>query len=311
MVPISPTLTVGSTLTLNGDVNAIAAKGNYLYVCLKYNYTDSTLFYIVDASDIANPKVIGSAIDYRTYFEPYGLALYGSYAYVDTYKKGLVVLDISNPSAPKVLASYDTLATIPKGIIGNHLYGVGYGLDYLSLSDPVHPKREGRFNAIFVSNTVVPWDETRCAMVIYPEYQISIVDFSIPASPRIAARSSETGLYSLAFCAGSLYFVPGYRTEEAFRFSWNGGDSIQQGGKVEIPGYDLCLTSLGNRLVVGVGHSYYAQNLFLLSTTGPQSPYVVGEGQLPLNPYHLTADGNRIYADMGNGELVAVEVTEH
>jgi hypothetical protein len=305
---------VGTVFTLPGQVQAMAAKDNRLCVCIRPPSPDSAtkLFYVVDASDPMNPQVIGSALDHGQFGYVYGLALFGSYAYVDTYLKGLVVLDISTPAAPSVIATYDTLATIPKGISGSHLYGVGYGLDYLSLSDPIRPKREGRLTNSSVSNLAVPWDETRCAFFSYETHQICMAEFTIPTSPKIVAHSSPTYYFDgMAFCTGSFFGMTVLRSPVALRFTWNGGDSIREQGRANLPGDGRCLTSLGDRLVVGVTKSSFVQNLFLLATSGPQSPYVVGECMLPFDPAQLTADGNRIYADLGDGNLVAVEVTEH
>jgi hypothetical protein len=312
MVPVGPTLTVGAVFTLPGEVQAMAARDSRLFVCIRPPSPDSAtkLFYIVDASDPMNPQVVGSALDHGQYGWVYGLALYGSYAYINTYSKGLAVLDISNPAAPGVLATYDTLATIPKGVSGTHLFGVGYGLDYLSLADPVHPKLEGRLTNARVSNLVAPWDETRCAFLRYDNDQINIADFSIPTSPRIVAWSSPIP-NGLAFCAGSLFAVTGNSSPGILRFTWDGGDSIYQAGKADLTGSAICLATLGNRIIVGTT-SRINPNLYLLSATGPQSPYVVGECSLPGPPCQLTADGNRIFAVLeGGGNWVAIEVTEH
>jgi len=308
MVPISPTLTVGSLFSLPGQVQAMATRGSNLFICLTPFSQDSStaLFYAVDASDPANPKVTGSTLDYGHYGYVYGLALYGSFAYVDTYLKGLAVLDISNPAAPRVLATYDTLATIPAGISGSHLYAVGYGLDYLSLADPVHPKREGRLTNASVSNFVTPWDETRCAFVNFNTYQINIADFSSPSSPRIVAYSSIYNTHDLVLCGGSLYTVTGYNSPAALRLGWVGSDSITQTGTADLPENSHVLTALGNRIVVDAGYT----RLFLLSTTGPQSPYVVGECPLPFDLVQLKAEGNRIYANLGSGRIMVVKVTE-
>jgi hypothetical protein len=314
MVPVGPTLTVGTVFTLPGHVEAMAARDNRLYVCLRPFSPDSTakLLYVVDASDLMSPQVVGSALDHGQYGWVYGLALYGSYAYVNTYSKGLTVLDISNPTAPGVLASYDTLSAIPAGIAGNHLYAIGYGLDYLSLSDPIHPRREGRSNVYNNPRLVAPWDETRCAVYYWNRDRVYMIDFTSPAAPKIIAYSSDTYYpKGLSFCAGSLFGVRNNREPAILRFTWDGGDSIYQAGKADLPGAGEYLASLGNRIVVGVSLSYSNSNLFLLSTTGPQSPYVVGECEIPLYPIRLAGDGNRIYADFGNGNLVAVEVAEH
>jgi hypothetical protein len=312
MVPVSTTLTVGSVFTLPGEVKAMAAKENKLYVCLFPFSPDSStaLFYVVDASDPANPRVIGSTLDHGHYGYVYGLALYGSFAYVDTYTKGLAVLDISNPAAPKVLAAYDTLASIPVGISGMHLYAVSYGLDYLSLSDPVHPKREGQANIDIHPSLAVPWDETHCAGYDLMGGYTVLVDFSNPQVPKTVAALPRTPLNGLAYSNGSLFLSCPSKSPAMLRFTWNGGDSIREQGRANLPGEGWCLTSLGNRIVVGVAKSYYDQNLYLLSTTGPQSPYVVGECALPYDPVHLTADGSRIGVDFGSGYMIIVEVTE-
>jgi len=312
-VPVGPTLTVGAVFTLPGEVQAMAARDSRLFVCIRPPSPDSVtkLFYVVDASDPMNPQVVGSALDHGQYGWVYGLALYGSYAYVNTYNEGLTVLDISNPAALRVLASYDTLAAIPAGIAGCHLYAIGYGLDYLSLSDPIHPRREGRSNIYNEPRLVAPWDETRCAVFDRNRHQVLIIDFTSPTAPMTIASSSTTSLYGLTLCAGSIFGARSSTSPAVLQFTWTGGDSICQQGRADLPGEGQCLATLANRIAVGVGRSYSDQNFFLLSASSPQSPYVVGECELPYDPLLLAADINKIYAYIGSGYVYIVEVIEH
>jgi len=317
-IPVGPTLTVGAVFTLPGEVQAMVARDNRLFVCISPPSPDSAtkLFYVVDASNPMNPQVVGSAMEHGQYGWVYGLALYGSYAYVNTYNEGLTVLDISNPTAPQVLASCDTLAAIPAGIAGSHLYAIGYGLDYISLADPVHPRREGRANIYNEPRLVAPWDETRCVVFDNQVKQLFIVDFSAPGSPRRVAYSHPFPGRTVSVCSGSIFVATGFSSLAVLKFNWSGNDSITQEGKTDLPAPSSFLIPVGNRLAVGTALAPYNESLFLLSSSGSQSPYVVGECELPYAPVHLAADGNRIYVDfgkyyMGEGYMTTIEVTEH
>lgn len=290
---------------------AMAAKENMFYVCALPQHPDSStkLFYAVDASDPTNPTIIGSALDYGRYgYIANGLALNGSYAYVYTQLEGLVTLDISNPAAPQVVGTNDTLCAVPVAVIGNHLYASAFGyLSYLSLYDPRNPKLivQTAFSSSF--NGIAPLDEARCA--ICPDNnQVAMVDFSAPNAPKIVAYSSHvSSLRRIVVCAGSLFGTTGSESPAVIQFAWNGGDSIYIRGKTDLPEHGECLTDAGSRIVVGAEN---VSDLYLLATSESKSPYVIAEGPIPTLPFNIVAVRNRIYVN-GGGQVYLVEVTEH
>ncbi len=100
--------------------------------------TDST-FNIINVADPTDPQLVQTLapIGYA-----YDIATDGNYAYVPTWQNGLVVIDVSDPVNPEVVAnhfgvSYDDHVFL----LGDHLYTGGVTI--INVADPFNPFVEG------------------------------------------------------------------------------------------------------------------------------------------------------------------------
>ena len=143
--PAVPTL-AGSYNTA-GYAQDVAVSGNYAYVSKTIGYDD--VFDIVDISNPAAPTLAGSYDALG--FNPGGVTVSGSYAYVADYDNGLVIIDISNPATPTLTGSYDT-----EGLVMNVAVSSGYayiadssnGLVIVDISNPEAPTLAGSYDAL-------------------------------------------------------------------------------------------------------------------------------------------------------------------
>ncbi|MDO8586543.1 MAG: sugar-binding protein [Armatimonadota bacterium] len=128
--PSSPT--VRSILPMS-RVEGIAARGSYLYVADQWD------FKIINASDDQNPYVM-SALGYGKLLG--GVRLRDNYAYVywaDIYGSGgFYVIDISNPTSPAQVGSYEFAGCNDLKLLGNYAFYStgGNGFMTVDISNP-------------------------------------------------------------------------------------------------------------------------------------------------------------------------------
>ena len=77
-----------------------------------------------------------------------GCCYSGNYAYVADSFNGLAIVNISNPTAPALAGSYDTVGHVEDvAIVGNYAYVAdGIGLVILNISDPTTPTLAGSYD---------------------------------------------------------------------------------------------------------------------------------------------------------------------
>lgn len=104
----SPSLLGRFSTGINTHSNWPTEDGNYL---VSAQETENGEVRIYNISDLANPQLI-STINSNTIGEnltsPHNPVVSGNLLYVSWYKAGLQVFDISDPSNPALIASYDT-----------------------------------------------------------------------------------------------------------------------------------------------------------------------------------------------------------
>ena len=128
---------------IKGWANDIYVSGNYAYVGV-----DGDLI-IVDVFVPSNPKLVGSL---NTYFfflmqghnfsdDIYDIDISGNYVYVAHGRHGLLIIDISDPSNPKIVEYLNTGDTRGVYISGNYAYVADYryGLVIVNISNPSRP----------------------------------------------------------------------------------------------------------------------------------------------------------------------------
>lgn len=110
----------------------VFAHGDYAYMVDGV----SSLFYVIDVSDLSDPRLEGSCM------VPPGLSdLYvlGDYVYMACNSSGLRVIDISNPSHPVVVGICDEISyALRVHVVGDYAYVADrdVGLQIVDVSDP-------------------------------------------------------------------------------------------------------------------------------------------------------------------------------
>ena len=178
-------------LPLKGKPIDIFVSGNYAYIYLQ----SGKGFQVINISDPDNPFEVGfvdmpGTTSGRLYVSD-------DYAYVATFDSGLRILDISNPSSPALIATYDGSRDFISVFVTNDLLYAIHGnynqlviLDVSTPSNPVEISKtnfpDGNENDIFVRDNYA-----YIAKQSDPN-GLLIMDVSDPANPTVAARIETT-----------------------------------------------------------------------------------------------------------------------
>lgn len=243
-----------------------AAEGDLFYV-ITYECTMHRCGYrlhVVDVSDRHSPRQIAT----RTGRTPITcVAAAGSYAYLIGGTR-LMVLDVSNPSAPTLVAT----AVLPGGFVGdvaiegNLLYAVGsFGLRVIDISDPLSPRLIG-------STGGGGWFTAAAqAGFLYAVAgnTFSVIDATDPTSPHVTGALSASGYVAVD---GAYAYVTGDRLQVV---DVSNPSNPVLAADVDIP--DLPADFVGTAEIhSGVAYVSTQQGIVLFDVSTPHSPQLTG-----------------------------------
>lgn len=132
--PEDPVALSGDYLT--GGAYELAIRDNYLYVA-SGSYDDNGL-YVFDITNFEEPSQIG----FYSYSSPQEVTLSGDYAFMAGNHGNSIILDISNPAIPELVATYRA-GSITWGVAvnGNYAYHANFSgikiVDISNINEPV------------------------------------------------------------------------------------------------------------------------------------------------------------------------------
>ncbi len=190
-----------SELDIPGDsTRCVAISGKYVYTI------DKTMgLYVVDISDPKNPEIVGSEKSLEYVFN---LTVSGDLAYVADVNLGLVIYDISDPEKPVVISSTKIeYGARGVAISENYAYVSGVGLNVIDISDPTSPKIVSFVETPgCYANTVAFWGDN--VYVANGSVGLHKIDISDPTKPTIETTVKVSGhLWHVAITDSLAYVV--------------------------------------------------------------------------------------------------------
>lgn len=290
--------TLGS-LALPGGIRSIDSRGDRVYVALGPRHQDPTQALVVVAVD-PTPRIL-KQIDLAA--SPRTVSVDGSYAYITTYISAsgdLLVVDLSDINAPVVYRS--PIPYVQKFIAAETRgYGVGPGLWFYDLSNPVDPRLTGNTRlplaaGLSTSGSLEAHDvvaQDGYAFVVRQGGGLSIYDID-------DAESALDGMDVLFPATGVLVsdgvtaFAGHGNTLETFSVA--DPTSPQPLGSVGLAGRIQALTLDGSILLAGTADGTRGKVVFIEVGT-PSAPRVVHEFALDdwIQVEAILRHGNRIY----------------
>jgi hypothetical protein len=173
-------------------------SGQYVYAI---SYVDNSavsnssagVLSIVDVSNPASPKIVGSSNTGTTGVHVADIKVVGNYAYVSgqaiaQIQSDVLIFDISNPASPHLLSSLPA-AHSPQGldVEGSYWYETIYDGNSLNIYDISNPASFAQVGAAALTGTCKPQDVTvegtTAYVACYSNSSVAVVNVANPASP--------------------------------------------------------------------------------------------------------------------------------
>jgi hypothetical protein len=192
--PSAPVVVTG--LSVGASVHDIVVRGG-----LAYLGTGSGLA-VVDVADPADPSVVGAL---TTPGGGTGVAVDGPVAYLSGGSAGLRVIDVGDPGAPVLRATYDP-GTVADAVAALGMAYVAHSgsLTVLDVTDPEEPRIVSEFDAFWFAHSDIALAGSR----LYVDGGKAVIDMTDPAQPVLVGQCLVVGEHAvvrsgLSFCAGA------------------------------------------------------------------------------------------------------------
>jgi hypothetical protein len=295
--PSRPTIQ-GSLAT---SATAVAVVGTRLYV------VDGLLFKIVDVSNPAAPSLLYSGTGY----DSQRIAASGSFAYLSSAnvnasqnKGGLYVMDVSTPTAPRLLGNlyggFDTWGVATSGSLGV-VTGNLLGLKVVDVSSPTQPRPVATMAGTL--RGVAMGGQYAYVMQTIPgnpaHIDLAVLDLRTPTAPAFAGRVTVGGGSEVTL-AGSIAYVAASTV----------GLQLVDVSNPTAPRILSTVNTGGNARATAVanGYAYVADEtgIVVVNVSNPSAPSVTGT--LATSAIAVAVSGNRLYA-LDGLQLKVVDVS--
>ncbi len=297
--PVHPAI-VSSTPT-DGNHRAIAAFGMYVLVAGDAESVD-----VKDVSDPHNPHAVGGLYLTERIWD---LQIDGHYAYLASWLKKLVVIDISNPLKIVQAESWGEGHSDVVCVSGGYAYVVdevsGY-INIVAISDPTPPTTAGTY----VTPSYIVWDVFISGSYAYvaDTGRLVIVNVTDPESPKHVGNVTTWGWCRDVYVSGHCAYVAcgssEFRGLQVINISDSANPSI-------IGSYTTGANGLG--VHVDGDYAYMADDwagLLVFNIVNPSLPSLVATCPTGGLAYSVFIDGNHAYVACHGGGLAVVNITD-
>jgi PGF-pre-PGF domain-containing protein len=213
--PSSPKIL--DTLDIDGSPQEVAVSGNYAYVVSRV-YSDEeyrNTLEIVDITDPVSTTIVGS---YDSYGYTSIIDVEGNYAYMADVSEGLIILNVTDPSFPKIEGSING-STSDVAISGNYAYTVSDGyLTIQNITDPRAPTPVSKYGSYdIIEKIAISGDYAYLETTVYlaDEYhdRLEIVDISNATAPVYKSTyfgDDKDSMNSIAVSGNHAYIADDY-----------------------------------------------------------------------------------------------------
>lgn len=208
----------------DGPSHTVSVEGDYAYLESRCDYEPCLA--ILGISDPTSPRVVGKTepLSVRFYIDDIAVAESGRYAYIVDIQRGISIVDVSEPTNPRLAAMYSNPIPEPSHAVisDTKMYVVGGEQSYLRILDistPVSPTLVGSCDTptgdnygprdVYVDEgtayVAVGWDGLR------------IVDIQYPGDPREVGQYRIDGEATADVCVrDDIAYVVGEKDDDGW-----------------------------------------------------------------------------------------------
>lgn len=269
-----------------------------------------SIFAILTAGICSAIIPVGS---YDTDYEAHDVAVAGNYAYIADGPGGLVIVDITDPSAPNLAGSYlisEVYINNPNAdsvaVEGDYAYVAAHDLFIVDITDPSSPSLAVVVEALDIA-PVLDVEVSGGYAYLLDEYGFEIWDISDPSSPtRLSSYFSHSRSIAVE---GNYAYLPGYDS--------SGDDCLEivdisdPSSPTEVTVYNLGSSVIDDADIAVAGNYAYlaADGLVVLDISDPSSPILVGS--YSGSEYgSIAVSGNYAYVTDWDYGLVVFDITD-
>ena len=281
-------------------------------------------FTIWDVADGAHPRTIGSLMVSKT--ACYDLAVSGNYVYVaKTYcdmgscMGGMVVIDISAPSEPRIASSLDTgTASTGIAVMDSWVYlATEVGLQIYDVSDPTNPQLVGKTNALGAATMLTVSDGYAWVGSDNGTHLINVQSPDKPVEVGVPFVSPNCGtclapLQDVAVTGNRGYVVNGNTLDIVDAADSSAWQEIGHLVWPEAKAFSFSVAAHQDYLYLA-DRDYLANienaKLRVVNVNNPALPYEMGSIQLTGDALDMVVSNNDVYVLTSKG-LSIVDVTE-
>lgn len=281
--PASP---VAAWASPSGTVSGVALAGNTAYVaCLLNDSGNACALKVLDVSDPNDVRQIGSC----TIPSAGTVKLSGNLAWICGYAGGVHIVDVSSPTNPTKLATFDTPGTARDVALFSHYACVAdyeYGIHVLDIANPASPVRVGGYDTNGYSYAVEVSGEH--VYVADEDKGLKVISLADPAAPALVGTYQTSGNASDIEISGSFLYLAaaGFQVLDIANPTTPqllGGQGYVSTSSMTLSG-NCIYTSAGN-YVTGLGAMF--------DVSDPANPLLVGRGTLGGN---ICTVSDRVYS---------------
>lgn len=234
------------------------------------------------------------------------VAASGSYAFVADDQSGLEVVDLSDPSSPRIVGNLDTAGiSFQVAASGNLVYLIHYGsgLRIIDVSDPAAPRQVGFLSGSTYYGVAV--EGTTVYLTIWTgdaQSGLRVIDASDPTAPRIVGGANTGGGASAVAVSGGIACLADGSALRIIDVSVPTSPLIV--GTLDAPAWHVCLEGDTAYIVSG------SDDLRVVDLSNPTFPQIVGSAALAGSAEDVAVSGGRVFVAAGSRGLQEFDVSE-
>ncbi|WP_321420439.1 PGF-pre-PGF domain-containing protein [uncultured Methanomethylovorans sp.] len=291
-------LNILNTFAINGSPQEVVVSDNYAYVVTRVYSGDEyyNTLEIVDVTNSASPTVVGS---YDTYGYRSIVDVEGNYAYMSDVSEGLIILNITDPSSPKVEG---TISGSISDVVtsGNYTYTINGSLNIDNIADPSSPTFVSEYFSDYgtIENVAISGNYAYLLTTVYlaDEYHdmLEIVDISNTTAPVYMGTyfgDDKESMNSITVSGNYAYIADDYGG--FMKIDVSNPNSPQLANKYDNAGSVFDVAVSGN-------YAYLAESgngLVIADISDQSSPTFTGSYDISDDAYKVEVLGDYAYLD--------------